>query len=450
MSRPLPPIGPARVLPPIPVHAEVLANGLAVTVVERRDLPMVDLEVIVRGGGALDTAATAGHASMLAELLDEGTPSRAALEIAEQLEHLGAYFDVHAGWDSTTVSLQLLSVRLGPALDILADVVLNAAFPADEFRRKQRERLTALRQERAEPAILAAKALAAGVFGDAHPFGVPPAGTYQSIERLTNEQVAALYRSRFNAAHTQVLVVGDVDADAMSAAVAGHFGAWHADASNGAVTLAPPRTNGTRVLLVDKPGAAQAELRVGHHGPARNTDDFFALVVLNTLLGGSFTSRLNTILRERMGVTYGANSRFRLRRHGGVFTAGAAILTDAAPRGAQVVLEEMERLQAEPVGPEELRRAQSYIALGLPRSFETTEEIAAHIREQLVYGLEADYWQTYVDRVFDVTPDDIAHAAARHLHPDASTIVVVADKRDVQGGLERSGLGEVVLTKVAT
>jgi len=200
--------------------------------------------------------------------------------------------------------------------------------------------------------------------------------------------------------------------------------------------------------VVDKPNAAQAELRVGHAAPPRDTADYFSLKVLNTVLGGSFTSRLNTILRERMGVTYGARSRFLLRRNGGLFSAGGAVSTAAAARSAQVVVEEMARLRSERVPSAELQRAQGYIAFGLPRSFETTEDIAAHLREQLLYGLADDYWQSYVDRIFAVTADDIGGVAARHLQPDACAIVVVADEREVRTALEQTGLGEVVPTRV--
>jgi zinc protease len=171
---------------------------------------------------------------------------------------------------------------------------------------------------------------------------------------------------------------------------------------------------------------------------------------MNTVMGGSFTSRLNTILRERMGVTYGASSRFRMRRSGGLFMAGAAISTEAAARSAEVIIEEMERMRSELVPEEELVRAQSYIALGLPRSFETTSDIVSHVRDQLLYGLPADYWQTYVDRVFAVTAADVRDAAARHLQPETATVVIVADRHHVQSALERSRLGEIQLTSVET
>jgi zinc protease len=261
--------------------------------------------------------------------------------------------------------------------------------------------------------------------------------------------VAALYSAQFRPASTFVIVVGDVDTAAIVAALDARLGSW-SGAPPAATVPRATAIGGRRILLVNKPNAAQAELRVGHAAPPRHTADYFALKVLNTVLGGSFTSRLNTILRERMGVTYGARSRFLLRRNGGLFNAGGAVFTAAAARSAEVVVEEMTRLMSERVPPAELQRAQSYIALGVPRSFETTEDIAAHLREQLLYDLGDDYWQSYVDRILAVTADDIVAVAARHLQPDACVIAVVADQDAVRSSLEQTGLGDVVPTRVIT
>jgi zinc protease len=422
---------------------------LQIVVVERRDLPMVDVEIVITSGAELDLPVHAGRTSMTAEMIDEGTPTRAALDIAEQLDYLGAQLDVQPGWDTTAVSLQVLSPRLDPALDILADILLNATFPEAEFRRKQMEHLTSLLQERDEPHLLAGKALAASLFGPAHPYGAPIGGTHEAIERLTCAEVVARYSAQFRPASTFLIVVGDVDTTAIVAAIDARLGSWSGTAP---VVAVPQATTGgsRRILVVDKPNAAQAELRVGHAAPPRDTADYFSLKVLNTVLGGSFTSRLNTILRERMGVTYGASSRFLLRRNGGLFTAGGAVDAPAAARSAQVIVEEMRRLMSERVPRAELQRAQSYLALGMPRSFETTEDIAAHLREQLLYGLPDDYWQTYVDRILAVTADDIMDAAARHLQPDGCVIAVVAEQQAVRNALEQTSLGDVVPTTVMT
>lgn len=448
MTRPLPSFSAAARMPQLPLQIERLANGLRVFVVERRGLPIVDLHLVFPHGAEIDAPASAGRVSMMAEMLDEGTSSRGALDIAEAFDYLGAHFDVQAGYDALSLSLHVLSSRLPEALDLLSDVVLNATFPVSEFRRKQEERLDGLQQDLDEAAIVATKTLARGIFGAAHAYGAPLGGTVRSIEALQVDQLRALYERTFRTREGFVVLVGDVAAAEVAAQLESTLG-----------TIGPPQdeplpltgivpAQPRRVLLVPKPGAAQAELRVGHAGPARNTDDYFALVVLNTILGGSFTSRLNTILRERMGVTYGASSRFRLRRHGGLFSAGSAVFTEAAVRSARVVVDEMERMAAERVPADELQRAQNYLALGLPRQFETTEDIAAHLREQVLHGLPAEFWQTYVERIFAVTADAIRAAAARHLQPGGCTITIVADPAPVQPALAKEQLGEVVIADV--
>ncbi len=447
MSRPLPAIGSARRLAPLRAQAGALANGLRVVTVERRGLPIVDIEIVITSGAAIDAPAQSGRMSMVAELLDEGTRTRDALQIAEQLDYLGGHFEVQASWDAISISLQIIRDRLEPALDIVCDVVLNAVFPGQELARKAAERIGFLKQEQDEAALLAGKALAAAVFAGGHPYMRPLAGTIASIGALTRDDIASVYHRHFTPGNAFVVAVGDVGTDAIVAMLEQRLATWKGDAQPPLATLVAPASTQRHVLLVEKPGAAQAELRVGHAGPARATADYFPLVVMNTMLGGAFTSRLNTVLRERMGVTYGASSRFIFRRQGGIFTVGSAVFTEAAARSAQVVVAELERMASELVPAAELRRAQNYIALGLPRDFESTDDIAAHLREQILHDLPVDYWESYVDRVFAVSAADVAAVAARHLQPGRCTIVVVADG-SVAGALEEAGLGALQRTNV--
>lgn len=449
-ARTLPAVGAPPRLEPLDIKTHTYANGLMLAVVERRDLPIVDVEIVIRAGAAYDEPAKAGRASMVAEMLDEGTAQRDVMQIAEEIDYLGAHLTTSAGWDTTMLALHVLSTRLYTALDIVADVLLNPVFPPDEFERKKRERLTALLQDRDEARVIANKALARGVFGAAHPFGSPAAGTYASLQALTLDDVRQYYTQHFHAANAFIVLAGDIEFEAAVREIGARFGSWPAGTSTAAAMQPTVEAVATRVLLVDKPRAAQAEIRVGHIAPSRDTPDYFPLVVLNTMLGGAFTSRLNLRLREEMGVTYGASSRLGWRRGGGLFYAGSAVDTDAAAESVAVVLQEMKRLRDEPVPGDELQRAMQYIAYGLPRSFETTEDVAAHVREQLLHGLPADYWSTYVDRILAVTADEVASVAARHLQPERAIAVVVADRHAVEAELEQQNIGEVIITDVAT
>lgn len=450
MTRALPELRDPRRLARIPAFKVELDSGITIAVVERRELPMVDVEIVVRSGAELDSPAQAGRFSMLAEMIDEGTASRSAAQIAEEIDYLGAYLNIQAGWDSTVLSTRVLSSRLLPALDIVADIFNAATFPADEFRRKKAERINALLQEHDEAALVATKALARAAFGAAHPYGAPLDGTVATVTAMQNDEPYALYQQHARPNNMFIVAVGDVNAATIVDELAARFNTRQVVGLQRPPKLKVEPMRARHVVLVDKPGAAQAEVRVGHAAPRRDTADYFTIMVMNTILGGSFTSRLNMILRERMAVTYGASSRFRLRRNGGIFTSGAAILTEAAARSVRVIVDEMSRLQSESVPVAELRRAQRYIAYGLPRSFESTADIAAHLREQLLYGLADDYWETYVDRIFDVTAEDVRTAAARHLHPERCAVVVVADRSQVESDLRGAALGELAPMELPT
>ena len=436
-------------LPPLPIQKHTFDSGLALAVVERRELPIVDLDLVIRAGAALDAPSMAGRALMTAEMVDEGTASRSAIQIAEDIDYLGGDLHVSAGFDSTVLSLHVLADRLPAALDVLADVALAPAFPSAEFDRKKRERLTALLQDHDEARIIANKALALGIFGPAHPYGQPAGGTHTSLGSVTLEQVRDFYNRNFSPSNAFMIAVGDIDFTDFVQEIAGRFAHWENGAriqAAGVPTASLPPS--TRVLLVDKPGAAQAEIRVGHIGPARDSSDYFPLVVLNTILGGAFTSRLNLRLREEMGVTYGASSKFGWRKSGGVFWASSAVDTEAAAESVGVILNEMRQLRDAELAASEVRRAVQYLAYGLPRAFESTDDIAAHLREQLLYGLTDDYWATYVDRVLAVTPQQVKEVADRHLQPGRAVAVVVADRSAVETKLNALGIGEVIITEV--
>lgn len=448
MERATPVVGAPPRLRPLDIRTHRFANGLTLACVEQRNLPIVDVEIVVRAGAALDDPQHAGRASMVAEMLDEGTSTRDVLQIAEEIDFLGAHLNISSGWDTTVLALHVLSSRWPSALDVMADVLLHPSFPEQEFARKKRERLTSFLQERDEARILANKAFARGVFGEAHPYGYPLSGTYATVEAMTLAQVRMFYDSHFTPANTFIVVVGDVVFEEVVALFEERFGGWQVRVPAGRVLPAPPPIARTHLLLVDKPHAAQAEIRAGHAGPARGTPDYFPLVVLNTMLGGAFTSRLNLRLREQMGVTYGASSKFGWRMQSGLFWATSAVDSHAAAASIAVMLEEMRRLRDEPLNKDEMGRAAQFIAYGLPRAFESTEDVAAHVREQLLHGFAADYWARYVERVLAVTPEEVAAAAARHLQPERAVGVVVADRREVERHLLALDIGDIMVTEV--
>ncbi|CAN5665576.1 hypothetical protein BH23GEM10_BH23GEM10_14920 [soil metagenome] len=438
-----PPLGEPAALRLPPVQRRQLSNGLEVLIAERRELPVVDVQVVVRAGAHGDSAANAGRAALVAELLDQGTATRSATQIAEQAELLGASLHTRGSWDFCTAALHVLSPRLEPALDLLADAARNATFPEAELERKRHERLAAIMQELDEPRVLASHVHAGIMYGSGHPFGLPLGGTRESVERITHAGIREFYESRFGPDNAYMLLVGDVDADGVLPLLERMFGGWSAEARVPAVAHEMLPRDGISVHIVDRPGAPQTELRIGLPGPQRLCDDYFPLIVANTVLGGAFTSRLNMLLREEKAYTYGAGSRIAFRAGGGPFVASTAVFTSATADSVDTIVREVRRLGEETVPPVELDRAKNNIVLGLPRTFETTGDIAEHLSEVALYGLAADYYDQFADRVQAVSAADVQRAAARWLDADRLAVVATGDAAAIRGDLEKLGIGDV-------
>ncbi|MGH7460156.1 MAG: M16 family metallopeptidase [Longimicrobiales bacterium] len=438
----VPAVGELRPFAPPGIQRARLGNGLEVIIAEKRGLPVVDVQLIVRAGAVGDATTQAGRASLTAELMDEGTRQHSAIEISDLVELLGADLELHAGWDAIFLALHGLRPRLGPMLDLLTEVALQPTFPADEFKRKQEERVHGLLQERSEPRAVAVKALARAVFGAAHIYGWPLSGTVDSLGRMDRAALLEHY-GNFAPGRAHVVVAGHVDADQIVRELDHRLGDWSGTPL--AESLVPPAPESARrILLIDRPGAAQSEVRIGHVGLSRDTPDYFAVLVLNTVLGGSFKSRLNMILREEKGFTYGASSSFAFRRAGGLFSAGAAVFTDATAETVSIVVREIERMAQFGATAEELERARRYLSLGFVRTFETTSDVAGHLADLVLFDLGDDYLQTYAERVAAVSAADVAGAASRYLHTHELAIVIVGDRARVLEPLQRLELAPVI------
>jgi zinc protease len=447
-ERAVPVVSTIPIFHPPQVSRAVQANGLRTMIVPRRGLPVFDVWLLACGGASLDSVPQAGRASLTAEMLDEGTHQRSALEISAQVELLGAELDLRAGWDACVFSLHGLTSKFNEILDLLAEVALQPSFPDAEFDRKQEERVHALLQERDEPRTVAVKRLNRAVFGPALPFGWPLGGTIETIQALAVTDLRACYQATFAPPSSHVLLVGELDQDRAMEAVQKRFGGWQSSALPESHLVEPPRAART-IHLVDRPGAAQSEVRIGHVGLPRRTPDYFPLVVMNTILGGSFKSRLNMILREEKGFTYGASSSFSFRRQVGLFSGGAAVHTDATAETVATFVREIERMRTEPVREEELARTRNYLSLGFMRTFETSNHIASHLADLALHDLSADYLSSYADRVADVSRNDVQRVARQHLDPDHLAIVVVGDRARVVESLQRLQLGPVLLVEAA-
>jgi len=443
-----PALGPApAVVPPVPVQRQ-LANGMKVLYVRQPELPVVSAALVVRGAGTTqDPAAVPGLASFTASMLDEGAAGKSALQIADALDLLGASLQPGASWDAATVNLYVLKKNFPAALGLLSDVVLRPDFNAPDLQRVRDERITNLTRARDEPGAIAGNAFQALVYGARHPYG--RFATVEATRTLDRDRVTAFHHATYRPENATLILVGDVD-PSMQPMVERAFGGWRAMGGAPAMegSLDAPQVGTTTIYLVDKPGAAQSEIRIGHPGVARNTPDFFALQVLNTLLGGSFTSRLNMNLRETHAWTYGARSGFAMRAGAGPFTAQAGVVTAATDSSLVEFFKELNRIRSEPIPAEELEKAKRYVALGFPQSLETTQDVAGSLSNLVTYGIEPSFLGSYVGGVMGVTAADVRRVADRYVRPGNSVVVVVGDRSKIEAGIRALNLGTVEVKDV--
>ena len=439
------------VLPPPPalrlpaVQTTTLPNGLTLAVVEMHKVPVVDVQLLVDAGAARDPSTAPGLATFTATMLQQGAGARSALDVADEAAFLGAQLGTGATFDGASASIHVPRRRLEAALDLLADVVLRPSFADSEIARQRELRAAQLVQQRDEPVTVASIAFPAIVYGRGHPYGHPLNGTDSATARLARDGVAEFYRTYYRPNGAWLLIVGDVTLAEARRLAAARFGGWERGDVPAFPSPPPPARAAARtVYLIDKPGAAQSVVRIGHAGPARTTPDWFALEVLNTIVGGAFTSRLNQNLRETHGYTYGAFSQFAPRRLNGAFVALASVVTAKTDSSLVEFLKELRRIRDEAVAPPELAKAKAYLTLGLPGDFETTGGAAARFRELLAFGLPLDYYDHYVDRINAITGADVQRVAREYIDPDHFDIVVVGDKSQIEAGIKALNEGPIV------
>ncbi len=439
-----PALGPAPALKLPAIQKTRLTNGLPVWIVEQHEVPLAQVNLIVRSGSAADPIGKYGIGSLTAAMLDEGAGSRSALEIADAVDFLGATLATSSGFDLSAVRVSVPVARLGDALQVMADVSLRPTFPADELDRLRKERLTALLQARDNVAGIVQLAFPRIVYGPTHRYGTSANGLAPALEALTVDDLRAFYRAHYRPDNTTLIVVGDVTQTVLLPMLEKTFGAWKSDGMQALDPVVPtaPQLTRRQVYLVDKPGAVQSQIRIGWVGVPRSTPDFVALEVLNTILGGSFTSRLNQNLREQHGYTYGASSTFDMRRSAGPFLAAAGVQTDKTADALKEFFVELDGILAQ-VPAAELEKAKNYVALGFPGEFETSGDLARKLEDLVAYGLPDDTYANFVGAVGRVTAADLQRAAARYIQPDKMAVVVVGDRSSIEGAIRGLNLGPI-------
>lgn len=435
---------------PRPYHfpifeTRILANGLRVIVSPVPAYPVVTMLAVVEAGATRDPRDAEGLAQMTTRALAEGTRDMNALQLAERLESLGTTLDTGADWDSAIVQLTSLASRVEDAFAVLAEVLRFPAFPEEEIERLRAERHADLAQLRAEPRGLSDVFFSRLLYDIQSRFARLAGGDEQSIERITRDRIVAYHGEYYRPNSTALMVVGDITVDDAVRHATRYFGDWAGTAPDVTEPLDVARFREPRVHVIDKSDAPQSELRVGHVAVPRLHDDYFPLVVMNAILGGLFSSRLNLNLREVHAYTYGAHSAFDWRRAASPFEISTAVETAVTAAALQEIQIEFTRIREAPVSDAELSLATDYLVGVFPVRFETTAEVAGGLANVEIFRLPSNYFDLYRERVRSVTAADVLRVAQRHLDPTRLQVVVVGDASVIREPLAALGLGPVTV-----
>jgi zinc protease len=434
--------GPARTLTIATPQSTQLANGLTIILSQREGLPIVAANLVVKTGSDANPAEKPGLANFTAAMLDEGTTTRNALQIADDLAQLGATIGIGSTMDATSASAESLKHTFPQTLDLLADVIVRPSFPAEEIERQRASRLAQLVQQRENPAALAGKIMAGALYGARHPYGYTEIGTEASVKAMTRDDMVTFWKQNFVPNNAALVVAGNISMAELKPLAEKAFGSWQRGAPVRAA-LASPTTTTAKVIIVDKPGAQQTELRVAAVGLPRSTPDFQAIQVMNAALGGLFSSRINMNLREEHGYSYGAFSQFVFRKGPGPFLAGGGVRTDATAASVTEILKEIRSMSEKPMTADELTKAKDSMARSLPGAFERSDVAAASFSNVYIYDLGLDYFAKYADRVNAVTSEQALAVAKKYLVPEKLVVIAIGDRAKIEPELKKLNLGAV-------
>jgi len=407
--------------------------------------PVVTILAVVEAGATRDPRDVEGVAQLATRALNEGTRTMNAFELAQRLEMLGSTLDTGADWDSAIVQLTALSSRVEDGFTVLAEVLREPAFPEHELERMRAERLSDLAQLRAEPRGLADVFFSRLLYKAESRFARLAGGDEQSIERVTRDRVVAYHASFYRPNATALMISGDITVEEAVRHASRCLGDWQGTAPEVTEPVDTQRFTDARVHIVHKADAPQSELRVGHVAVPRLHEDYFPLVVMNAILGGLFSSRLNLNLREEHAYTYGAHSAFDWRRAASPFEISTAVETAVTTDALREITKEFGRIRDGVVSDDELSLATSYLIGVFPIRFETTAEVAGGLANVEIFRLPTNYFDTYRDRVRAVTVQEVLRVARIHLDPSRLQVVVVGDARAIEEPLAALGVGPVTV-----
>ncbi|MEX2281990.1 MAG: pitrilysin family protein [Gemmatimonadota bacterium] len=435
---------PARVHPfTFPeVQRSRLANGLELFTARHGTVPLATARIVLDAGVTREPAELGGVAHLVAHTIDAGTTHKDAERLSWELELLGAQLEVSTGFDATAISVTAATDRMPQALALLCEMVTEARFPEAEVKRVRTEQLGEIEQRRSDPRSLASDQAIRFMYGSESVYGRSALGSVETVQRLTVGDVRSFYHDRYAPGKAALILVGALDGAAIDTA---HecLSRWSSQPAPVSAPNYGPSVTSARVHIIDRTGSVQSEIRLGHAGPSRADPDYFALQVVNSILGGAFTSRLNLNLREKQGFTYGVRSQFAFRRGPGPFIISTAVASEVTARAIEETLREVDLLSADGPTEEELQNTIDYLTGIMPLELQTTDQLAGKLSELFVYGLSDDYFATYRSRIAAVTREDALRAGRQHIKRVLFTYVVVGDPGGIEEPLKSLGIGPV-------
>ena len=419
-----------------------LSNGLTVIYNQRPWLPITSARLVFKTGSDANPQERPGLANFTVAMLDEGTKTRKALQIADEVAALGASLGTSSTMDASQVSIQSLTKNFSNALNLLSDVVLNPSFPDEEIERQRASRLAGLVQERENPSAVASRVMARVLYGSNHPYGYPEIGTEAAIKATNQNDMRSFWEKNFVPNNAALVVAGSISKNELKTLAEKAFAGWK-PGTPVQPQMGNPATTAARLVIVDKPGAPQTQLRVITIGLPRSTPDYAALQVTNGVLGGLFSSRINLNLREQHGYSYGAFSAFVYRRSAGPFLVATGVRTDVTGSSVSEIFKEIRRMSDEPVTADELALSRQSLTRSLPGDFETSSSAAGTFSNLYIYNLGLDYYSKFPATVSAVNAAVVQATAKKYLILEKMVVVAVGDKTKIQPELEKLNLGGI-------
>jgi zinc protease len=428
-------------LPPSTRHT--LDNGLTVILVEYKKVPVVHFRMIVRGGSAIDSSGFEGVAGMTTSIMREGTETRSSTDIAKAIDFVGGSLSVAAGADYCVASAEVLKKDVATGLELFADVILHPSFPKEEIDRERKQRLANIEGLKEEPSSIASITFSKNVYG-AHPYARQTFGTKASLDAIERRDLIEFYQKVFMPNNATLVVVGDFVSSEMLGKVTAAFGEWGTGEKPEISIAQPAKLEGRRVVAVNKSDATQTQIALGNTGIDIKNPDYFAVQVANTIFGAGFTSRLVDELRVKRSLTYGVRSGFSASMYGGTYSISTFTKNATVKEMIDAVLNEIKKYRAKGATQEELKKGQNYLAGSFARSLQSPEALAGRLTDIELYGFSKNHLETYIQKLREVTLDDVQRVARKYFLLDDLLMVLVTPAQETSAQVQSYGPVNVV------